>query len=248
MADFKKKKKTETYSMPMSYTIPPLNQKELKGLIIDILLKDDFRPPFDSLTLFRHIKRTFRNIDYSSFVMSKLKINDIIRDLIEAKIITYEEMYINMKRAYYIKSIDLDKLKIYNNNLIDCELNNDLDKYLEKAKNIMFECLKETKQDFDGDDILINNPYELEYNYLNNKRQRLDGKVGKMTRQDSSTNNVVQEDNYEMNPEDNPDEENDDQNFINSMLYAPTAKVMMNSSHFSDTNYVINISNNNSTL
>lgn len=211
-----KKRKRSDYALLNNYTIPPLNQKEFKIIVIDVLLKEIFKPPIDGFSIFRYIKRAFRNVDYSIYVLSKFKINDIIRELSDAKAVVCEEMFINMKRCYYIKSIDYDRLKSYQAS-IDVEMNNDYDKYVEKAKSIMLDCLKETNYDYDKDDIVINYVYDFDNGH---KKQRLEHA------------DLVEDDNAD---------ECDDMNFLNDVLYAPTAKVMMNTSHFSDANYVINM-------
>lgn len=235
MIDQKKRKRNDNYQVSPIFTIPPINQKELKGLVVDLLLKDAYKAPFDSFSLFRFIKKGFRNIDYSTYVLSKLKINDIIRDFIESKLITYEEMNINMKRCFYVKSIDYDKLKNYSSSLNDCEINVDYDKYIEKARAIMFECLKETTYEYDKDDVIINALYDFDHHHHHKKTK------GDNVNLTASNSNNVLDDVSDSCLEENVDENNDDQNFINNMLYAPTAKVIMNSSHFSDANYVINM-------
>jgi mRNA (2'-O-methyladenosine-N6-)-methyltransferase len=212
----KKRKRQETQNI--SFTIPPMNQKELKAVIVEILNKEIFKPPFDSQSLFRFIKKSFRNIDYSLYVLNKLKINDIIREFIERKVLSCEEMVINMRRCFYIKNINYDKLRTLN---VDVEMNTDYDKYIEKAKNIMIETLKETKRDYDKDDIVVNYIYDFDGGHSQ--------KQGRTTKANESNNNMDAEEDEEDIPE-----VADDQNFINDFLYAPTAKVMMNTGHFTD--------------
>lgn len=223
MTDLKKRKRNETYTNYIpTYTVPPINQKELKGLVIDILIKESFKPPFDSFSLFRYIKKIFRNVDYSTYVFSKLKINEVVRDLIDSRIVNVEEMFINMKRCYYIKAVDIDKLKNYHNNLVDCEISYDFDKYLEKAKMITADCLKETTYEYDTDDVIVNALYDFDHNHIVYKRQRME------------QSEVDGEDSVDGNE----DQDNDDQNFVNSILFAPTVKQILNSSHFSGSNYI----------
>ena len=237
MIDYKKRKRENNfYPVPttsvFTYKIPPLNQKELKVIIVDILQKELITLPFDSFSLFRYIKKGFRNVDYSSYALSKLKINDIIRELIDEKIVIVDELIVNMKRCYYIKSIDYERLKKFFTKLSDYEINPDLDKYLEKAKQIMLESLKETVHKYDKDDIILNAIYDFDHHY-NNKKPRIDNNIiineATVNATSGNTEGVLYTEGEEV-------ENNDDENFINNMLYAPTAKVMMNSSHFSDTN------------
>lgn len=244
--ELKKRKRNEIYIQPnpINYTIPPVTQEELKGLVIDILIKEAIRPPFDSISLLRLIKKTFRNVDYSSYVLSKLKLNAVIRELIENKVLTYEELFIDMKRTYYIKSIDYERLKTIT---IEGEISPDFDKYVEKAKNIMLGCLKETAYEFDKEDMVVNSFYEVDHRELlrdSRKKQKIDEKIGNYCKTREGKDKIENSDERECSMDqegDLDDMNNDDQNFINSMLYAPTAKVMMNSSHFSDAEYVINI-------
>ena len=104
MINRKRKRQEYIYfnSLPFPYTIPPINNFELTWLISDFLLKDILRPPFDSQFLLRHIKKGFRGVDFSSYVFSRLKINDVIRDYIKHQIIIYEEMLINSRRAEFM--------------------------------------------------------------------------------------------------------------------------------------------------
>jgi len=169
----KKRKRPEGYflnTIPFTYTIPPLNSRELKWLVTDILIKEIFKPPFDSLSILRYLKKGFRNVDFSSYVISKLKINEVIRDYLKNNLITCEEILIASRRGYYIKSLDLDKLKAFYNQISDCKISNDYDKYLEKAKSIAVDSMKETNINYDEDDIIANNHLDLEGdNYFNDQ-------------------------------------------------------------------------------
>jgi mRNA (2'-O-methyladenosine-N6-)-methyltransferase len=243
MIDIKKRKRNEFFNAPagLNMNIPPLTQKELKGLVVNIFLKELIRTPLDSISLLKYIKKSFRNVDYSSYVISKLKINEIIRELIENKIITAEEMFVNMRRCYYIKNVDYEKLKNFSQNLTDCEIGTDFDKYVEKAKIIMQEYLRETKIEYDNDDMIVNAMYHdgdhHNHKYVNkNKKLRIDDyKIDISTINTQLQIEKENSEDYNSNLDnDNHDGNHDDQNFINSMLYAPTAKVMMNSSQFSD--------------
>ena len=161
----KKRKRPEGYflnTIPFSYTIPPLNNRELKWLVADMLVKELFKPPFDSLSILRYIKKGFRNVDFSSYVISKLKINEVIREFIKLQLLSSEEILIASRRCYYIKSIDLDKFRGFVNQISECKISNDFDKYLEKAKSISIDCMKETNINYDEDDIIANNQLDLE--------------------------------------------------------------------------------------
>jgi mRNA (2'-O-methyladenosine-N6-)-methyltransferase len=222
MIDLKKRKRNETYTSPntISSQIPPVTQKELKGIVVEVLLKEIVSLPFDSISLLRLIKKNYRNVDYSSYVLSKLKINEVLRDLIDSKIITCEELFVNKKRSFYIKTIDFDRLQNLSTNMTDCEINPDYDKYAEKAKMIMIECMKEKTFTYDTDDIIYSTMYDHEHSIK--QRSEYNEKIRSQIKDEGIENQ----------------EDHEDQNFINSMLYAPTAKVMMNSSHFEDSDYL----------
>ena len=79
----------------------------------------------------------------------------------DAKIIICQEMFVNMKRCYYIKSIDNDRLKNFAANLSDSEISSDYDKYAEKAKIIMQESLKEKTYTYDKDDLILSSIFLL---------------------------------------------------------------------------------------
>lgn len=230
MNDSKKRRRND-FLLPFNVNanIPPLTHRELMGVVLDILGKESLRLPFDSLFLFHYIKRLYRHVDYSSFTFSKLKINDIIRELIENKILTCEEMFINMKRCYYVKQIDYERLKPFVMNLTDCEVNPDYDKYQEKAKTIMQDVLKETVYEYDKDDL-------LQYNEQEVKRHQGDRHI--IFSNSMQSKGAVEVENYDegnaSNSHSNNPNDDDDLNFINNMLYAPTAKVMMNSSHYAE--------------
>ncbi len=219
MIDSKKRKRNDSGPNTITSAIPPITQKELKGVIVEIILKEMIQIPFDSISLLRLIKKNFRNVDYSTYVLSKLKINEVLRELMDNKILFSEELFVNQKRCYYIKSVDFDRLQNLSTNMTDCDINSDFDKYVEKAKIIMLECLNEKTFSYDKDDIV----FSLMNDHDHSIKQRTE--FNEKLRHKIEDNGENQED-------------HEDQNFINSMLYAPTAKVMMNSSHFEDSDYV----------
>ena len=237
MIDRKRKKPDSTNFLntaPFNYTIPPINDNELKWLITDLLLKETFKPPFDSLFILRYIKKGFRNVDFSSYVISKLKINNIIRELLKTQIISCEEMLISMRRCYYIKTIDLEKLKNFYNSILDCKINQDFDKYLEKAKSIACDCMKETDILYDQDDIIHNSHVDKErdnYFFNENKFSSLASRqTGKKSNPNADsfylTDQISVGSNLLENEELSVDFENP--NLINDILYGQTAKNLMN--------------------
>ena len=142
---------------------PPTNKEEFQRIVIEYLIKNQKLLPMDSFTLKRNIKKIYKNVDLSSFVFEKLNINDIIRELIKNELINqYEEICIQLKRAYFIKSIDIEKLAKTKN---DYPLIKDYDIYYNKAKNIATETLKEQNIQISKDSFYIN-PYKT-HNYNN---------------------------------------------------------------------------------
>ena len=131
-----------SFSYQTSSNIPPITQNELEGIVVDYLI-NNISLPIDSFTLFRNIKSSFRNIEYSVFVFKNLDINSVIRDLISNNLIEYEEISINLKRCYLIKNISLEKLKQFKEaNHEEFSINEDFEKYKEKAKSIALNVLK----------------------------------------------------------------------------------------------------------
>jgi mRNA (2'-O-methyladenosine-N6-)-methyltransferase len=244
MINRKRKRQEYVYfnTLPFPYTIPPLNNLELTWLVSDFLLKDILRPPFDSQFLLRYIKKGFRGLDFSSYVLSKLKINEVIRDYIKHQIITYEEMLICSRRCYYIKSIDLEKLKIFTSQINDYKITNDFDIFLEKAKLIATDCMKEINYTYDEDDIIANSNKNTNgdsegyfYNDSVNKYSSMS-----MSKNSNKKNNIESNSysyNYEnlnnytsyFNQQVNEDNIQEDNNFLNNLLYAPSAKNIINS-------------------
>jgi mRNA (2'-O-methyladenosine-N6-)-methyltransferase len=226
MLEQKKRKRPEYPSQTLlSSSIPPTTPKELKQLVIDLLLKEALRLPFDSFTLLRYIKKGFRSVENSVYVLSKLKINDVIRELLEVNAIKAETICINMRRAYFIKDFDDEKLKQLKLQL-DMDAGITQEKYLEKALVIMKEVLNETHCDYDEDDYR-NFLNKYDYNY---KKPRNDSLYGgqKMLVQQTYIQTADEIKAEEIDPND-----------INNLIYKPTAVKMMNSSHLTDAQSVM---------
>ena len=176
-----------------------------------------------------NIKSSFRNIEYSVFVFKNLDINSVIRDLISNNLIEYEEISINLKRCYLIKNISLEKLKQFKEaNHEEFSINEDFEKYKEKAKSIALNVLKGSYNINTEDDLIKislsnSNDYSYYYNinqvndYTSKKRQREQeiNQTQNQQKKQEKMNNVEEE-------------------FINNYLYAPTAIDMLSSDHYND--------------
>jgi len=198
----KKRKREDNFGGVTIPSLPPTNLKELKLLVLDLLIKDKIKLPIDSFSILRFVKKMFRSVEFSVFALGKLKINEIIREMIEAQAIRSDEIIVNMKKCYYILAIDIDKLKILRN-ASNFEVNTDFEKYKEIALKMMTESLGKDTYEIDEDSILQKTNYE--YNYFG-KKQKPEVKVI-----------PVSDDNVEI-----------DQNYLKEILYGQTAKNKIN--------------------
>ena len=246
--DFKKKKREEIFPSifpfptPPTVTsiIPPTNQNELTGLVIDLLLSNPLILPTDSFTLLRNIKKNYRSVEYSTFVFKTLNINETIRELISNNLITCEEISINLKRAYYIKSVDMEQLSKYRITLPDSKINPDYDKYYEKAKNIAINCIKNKIPENDKDNLFQNiygsilvsmNNNSILNRYSLKKRNRANS-VGKPFENQNNMNLSMSD--HQMDDIENQEDQIENDEYINTLIYLPTAKAMLSCDHYTD--------------
>ena len=216
-----------SFSYQTSSNIPPITQNELEGIVVDYLI-NNISFPIDSFTLLRNIKSSFRNIEYSVFVFKNLDINSVIRDLISNNLIEYEEISINLKRCYLIKNISLEKLKQFKEaNHEVFSINEDFEKYKEKAKSIALNVLKGSYYINTEDDLIkisLSNSNDYSYYYNMNQVNDYTSKKRQRDQEINQTQNQ-QKKQEKMN--------NEEEEFIN-FLYAPTAKEMLSSDHYND--------------
>ena len=217
-----------SFSYQTSSNIPPITQNELEGIVVDYLI-NNISLPIDSFTLFRNIKSSFRNIEYSVFVFKNLDINSVIRDLISNNLIEYEEISINLKRCYLIKNISLEKLKQFKEaNHEEFSINEDFEKYKEKAKSIALNVLKGSYNINTEDDLIkisLSNSNDYSYYYNMNQVNDYTSKKRQRDQEINQTQNQ-QKKQEKMN--------NEEEEFINNFLYAPTAIAMLSSDHYND--------------
>ena len=217
-----------SFSYQTSSNIPPITQNELEGIVVDYLI-NNISLPIDSFTLFRNIKSSFRNIEYSVFVFKNLDINSVIRDLISNNLIEYEEISINLKRCYLIKNISLEKLKQFKEaNHEEFSINEDFEKYKEKAKSIALNVLKGSYNINTEDDLIkisLSNSNDYSYYYNINQVNDYTSKKRQREQEINQTQNQ-QKKQEKMN--------NEEEEFINNFLYAPTAIAMLSSDHYND--------------
>ncbi len=217
-----------SFSYQTSSNIPPITQNELEGIVVDYLI-NNISFPIDSFTLLRNIKSSFRNIEYSVFVFKNLDINSVIRDLISNNLIEYEEISINLKRCYLIKNISLEKLKQFKEaNHEVFSINEDFEKYKEKAKSIALNVLKGSYYINTEDDLIkisLSNSNDYSYYYNMNQVNDYTSKKRQRDQEINQTQNQ-QKKQEKMN--------NEEEEFINNYLYAPTAIDMLSSDHYND--------------
>ena len=232
------------FTYQSSSNVPPISKNELKGIVVDYLI-NNHNYPIDSFTLLRNIKSAFRNIDYSVFVFKNLDINTIIRELIKNNLIECDEIAINLKRCYLIKNISIEKLRQYKDENSDMFIiNQDFDKYREKAKSITLNFLKGDYFVNKIDDLLHisslnSNDYSYYYNmnqsnnYMNKKRQRDLEQPSIQTQQNKEEKMIDQK-----------------EEFLNNFLFAPTAKAIISSDHYKDAKNLLsqNFSSNYSSV
>ena len=216
------------FSYQTSSNIAPITQNELEGIVVDYLI-NNISFPIDSFTLLRNIKSSFRNIEYSVFVFKNLDINSVIRDLISNNLIEYEEISINLKRCYLIKNISLEKLKQFKEaNHEVFSINEDFEKYKEKAKSIALNVLKGSYYINTEDDLIkisLSNSNDYSYYYNMNQVNDYTSKKRQRDQEINQTQNQ-QKKQEKMN--------NEEEEFINNFLYAPTAIAMLSSDHYND--------------
>ncbi len=240
--------KQNNYNSITSSNIPPTNQNELEGLIIEYLINNPSQQ-IDSTTLLRNIKSSFRNCDNNVFVFKSLNINDSLRDLMIKNLIICEEISINLQRTYLIKQINLEKLKKFKEeNLNLFNINQDIDKYNEESKKIAIKYLNNEYSEINKKEDLMfnyqnfnfynknnffyydlnNNNYDL--SYIQKKRNR-EEKIINISNNNSNLNltNIHQENSLKTDFESKDD----------ALFFAPTAKAMLSSNNYNDTSELL---------
>ena len=256
--------KQNNYNSITSSSIPPTNQNELEGLVIEYLINNPFKQ-IDSTTLLRNIKSSFRNSDNSVFVFKSLNINDTLRDLMLKNLILCEEISINLQRSFLIKQINVEKLKKFKDeNLNNFNINQDIDKYNDEAKKIAIKYLNNNyyennkKEDLmfnytnyynngfysgnNNNGINNNNYYYYDfennnfdsYTYIQKKRNR-DDKANIINNNISSLNLLNTEKNSDISFKPSSLPEKHQSKDDLALFFAPTAKAMLSSNHYNDT-------------
>ena len=246
--------KQNNYNSITSSNIPPTNQNELEGLVIEYLINNPSHQ-IDSNTLFRNIKSSFRNCDNSVFVFKSLNINDSLRDLMYKNLIVCEEISINLQRTFLIKQINLEKLKKFKEeNSSSFNINQDNEKYNDEAKKIAIKFLNnEFTEIHKKDDLMFN--YQINHNfygnnnnyfYYNNNYNPFSYIQKKRNRDEKNIINNISNNNSNLNltnaqksqenslKTDFPETKDD-----SIIFFAPTAKAMLSSNNYNDTSELL---------
>ena len=259
--DFKKKKREDLFPSypyanqllpPSTQQTPPITQYEYKTLIVDFLLKNIHMLPLDTLSLVRHVKKIYRNFDFSAFIIKQLNINEIIKEMLSMEIITCDEMDINLKTCFMIKTVNIEKLNGYKIHLMNSNNNstskstNDIDNYQEKAKTMLLNYIKDCSNNKTYSHDLFINPYSmipLQKDLLTKKRHRAIQLL-------LSNTNETQVQNSQLNETQNTNEINESfyngdehQAFLNNVYYAPSAKVMLSTDRYADAQDILSQGN-----
>ena len=241
--------KQNNYNSITSSNIPPTNQNELEGLIIEYLINNPLQQ-IDSTTLLRNIKSSFRNCDNNVFVFKSLNINDSLRDLMIKNLIICEEISINLQRTYLIKQINLEKLiKFKEENLNLFKINQDIDKYNEESKKIAIKYLNNEYSEINKkEDLMINyqnfNFYNKNnyfyYNLDNNNNYDLSF-IQKKRNRDEKTSNIISNNNSNINltTQENSLKTDFNESKDDALFFAPTAKAMLSSNNYNDTSELL---------
>jgi mRNA (2'-O-methyladenosine-N6-)-methyltransferase len=237
----------KSYFTPVS-TIPPTNQGEFEGLVIDYLTCNPDNK-IDSLTLLRNIQCCYRANDNSIYVFKTFSVNDAIRDLYNNKLIDCKEIYVGLKRAYLITKIHEQNLKKYKaDNSDKFMIKSTIDKYNEISKNIAKSFLSGNLIDLDKKENLFRSMYENENDnnfsninlireenllYSGNENSYLGKKIRHGNIEDVNAKNELmemlnQEDNLKNNNMKNVEDE------LNNLIHRPSAKTLLTSDNYHD--------------
>ena len=219
----------------------PVNEQDLKLMVVDLFQKDLIPLPIDSLHLYRSIKKKFRNFENSIYMLNRLDINSIISSLVNEECLICDEMIISFRTCYFIKAIDYQRLNSYAQKLKGLTASEPLDE--DKMKFLIYESL--------------NNKSNKE-NILNAKLNK-DFRVRQVRKVDDILDACLSLNHYNDfseyknkytledilgNSNKNPmisnldglegELEEEDQNLINSIFYQPTAKKLLSQNHDED--------------
>ena len=237
----------KVYFTPVS-TIPPVDQCEFEGLVIDYLTCNPNKK-IDSFTLLRNIQCCYRANDNSIYVFKTFSINDAIRDLYNNKLIECKEIYIGLKRAFLITKIHEQSLKKYraDNNEKFSLKSNSIDKYNEIAKKIANSYLSGNIIDLEKKDYLFKSIYNNENNnnfeninlireeniiYNGNENIFLGKKIEHESIEDDKAKNEL----LEMLNQDSLKNKNvkNAEDELTNLIHRPSAKALLTSDSYTD--------------
>jgi len=129
MKDRKSRKRSKDRSASASSAkphFPPTTNKELRAVVVEYMLNDKARLPLDSLSLFRIIKKQYRDIQSSRLCFKGLNIMNVLTTLLEKDGIVVEEISIGIHTCYLILTVNQEKLgQLYKEYLKDKPKNMD---------------------------------------------------------------------------------------------------------------------------
>ena len=235
----------KTYFTPVT-SIPPITQGEFEGLVIDYLTCNHDNK-IDSFTLLRNIQCCYRGNDNSIYVFKTFSINDAIRDLYNHNLIECNEIFIGLKRAYFITKIHEQSLKKYkaeNSEKFSIKSNN-TDKYNEMSKKIANSFLSGNLTSLDKKDYLFRSMYDndntfkdidliRDENIFNGNGNMFLGKKieHEIIEDDKAKKDLMEmldQDNFKQNNNKNAEDE------LTNLIFQPTAKALLTSDVYHDT-------------
>lgn len=239
----------------VSFILPkiPLNESDLKIIIMDLFIKELIPLPIDSLHLMRIIKRKLLHFENSVFILSRLDINTVIQSLVNENLIIYDEVIICFRKCFYIKAIDLKKLNEYSSKCVNSLSNEILDD--EKMKFVILDTInnkkendnifkgkhvKENKFKFLSNNYYMNNVndplnYNMNLNFYsyNPKKYSIDSVLGYKNSKDINNTHELE----------------DDEDIMNSILFGPSAKKrLLNESEINNDYLELNENENTCTM
>lgn len=236
-----------------NYNVPPSTEYELKCLLIELALKNLITYPIDTLSLYRLIKRKFRNIECSVFVFNRLDINPIIKEMIDNGCFEIEEIIISLRKCYYIKKANIPNIEMYSNKVKGIKEYLSIanfDNYIIRSKHSMIDHLvsKTNNENFINkknkncyylnsmlkDSITSYSNVDI-FERSNIPESLLNYKDIKITNDENNT--------YKTNTKNLNEEDEDVINFMNDMIYGASAKMVLGSGNNNNGTKTNNIQN-----
>lgn len=223
----------------IQYYTPPTNDYELKYLIIELIQREVITFPIDSFSLYRYIKKIFKFVENSVFIFNKLEINLIIKDMIDNGCFDSDEIMITLKRSFYLRKINNSQFKAYSQKILgvgNFEYNSIVnhEKYIQVSKSLMLESLANRKR---NDNLLKIKSQLLRKDNNDSQFNQIPASLLKFKNYIPIYDN--KQDSYQ-------EEDEEAQNIMNSILFRPSARALLNSENEQNQDNTLN--NINSSL